>query len=145
MKKIFFILSFIFVAISVNAQQFIKATSAGSSVYTYNGTAAKGDTVILNQVKEYVYYTPTLSNTFQAQVTVANVSGTTAARLYVYQSFDNVNYVYVDSATSISGAGKGITTKCTVFAPYVKLKVKGITSTQKTTISKIIAGIKNEQ
>lgn len=132
------------IGLTANAQQFIKATS-GSTTYVYNGLAAKGDTVIKNQTKEYVYFSGTLANTFQSQITVANVSGTTAARLYVYQSFDNVNYFYVDSSASLSAAGTAITAKCTVFAPYIKLKVKGITNVQKTAITKVITAIKNEQ
>ena len=130
------------IALSVNAQQFLKKVDY-TRTYEYVGDAAK-DTVIKNQSKYFDYYSPTLFNTFQSQVTVANVSGTSAVRLYVYQSLDYTNWAYVDSSASISGAGTGLTAKTTVFAPFVRVIVKGITNVQKTKVTRIVTAAKIE-
>ena len=143
MKKIIILFLAVSISFAVNAQQFLKKIDHNKT-YEYTGDAAK-DTVIKNQSKSFDYFSPTLFNTFQAQVTVANVSGTTAVRVYVYQSFDYTNWAYVDSSASLSAAGTALTAKCTTFAPFVRVTVKGITNVQKTKVTKVITAAKIEQ
>ncbi len=117
---------------------------ASTTVYSYNGSHALGDTVNKNTTKTYNYYSPTLFNTAQFQVLLDTITGKPKARLYIYQSFDAQNWKYVDSATTITGGLTGITTKSTVFAPYIQLRVKGVDSTQHTVIKQVIGVLKVE-
>lgn len=112
--------------------------------YQYLGTAAKGDTIIRGASKTYDYYTPTLFNTVQSQVLVDTITGKPKVKLYLYQSWDYSNWVYADSATTITGGLAGRTTKTTVFAPYVRLIVKGVDSVQKTLVVKVLTNLKVE-
>lgn len=117
---------------------------ASTTVYSYNGSHALGDTVNKNTTKTYNYYSPTLFNTAQFQVLLDTITGKPKARLYIYQSIDAQNWKYVDSATTITGGLTGITTKVTVFNPYIQLRVKGIDSTQHTVIKKVDGALKVE-
>lgn len=144
MKNILIIiLSFLFVGYTSAQYPDIKSVSA-TKTYTYIGSNVHGDTVKVNTTKTYTYYSPTLFNTAQFQVLTDTVTGKPKTRLYIYQSADNSNWVYADSATTITGGATGRTTKTTVFNPYVQLRVKGVDSTQKTVIPKVIAILKVE-
>lgn len=141
MKK-YFILGIIFMfCISAIAQRPDTKTVKNTSSFGFNGVAANGDTVIKNSTVYYNYYTPSLFSTAQFQVLTDTVTGKPKTRLYIYQSFDASNWVYADSATTITGGGVGRTTKTTIYAPYTQLRVKGVDSTQKTVVLKVIANL----
>jgi hypothetical protein len=141
MKKYFIIGFLLIFTLSVFGQRPAtkQINSAGS--YNFYGSVAKGDTINKDASLNYVYYCPSLFNTMQSQVLTDTVTGKPKVRLYIYQSFDGVNWVYADSATTITGGAIGRTTKTTVFAPYSKLIVKAIDSTQKTVILKVITNL----
>jgi hypothetical protein len=142
MKK-YFIIGFLLVfCFGVFAQRPTTLTIPLTSSYPFNGSVGAGDWVNKNTTVYYNYYTPALFNTAQFQVLLDTVTGKPKARLYLYQSADGSNWQYVDSATTILGGLKGISTKSTVFNPYLQFRVKGVDSTQKTVILKVIANLK---
>lgn len=144
MKKIFSLLIMICFVVGLSAQSNSVKTISSTKTYTYNGSNALGDTVIKNATKTYTYFASTLFNTAQFQVTTDTVTGKPKTRVYLYQSPDASNWAYVDSATTKTGGGVALSTKSTVFNPYIQLRVKGIDSTQKTVITKVIGILKVE-
>jgi hypothetical protein len=146
MKNIILLFFLSLFVCSVSAQTFISPSGGakGSKSYVYNGTAAKGDTVKIWNIKNYDFFSASLFNTFQAQVTLDTITGKPKAKLYIYQSFDYVKWYAVDSTISITGGITGITAKSTLFAPYARVSIRGIDSTQKTLVQKIITVIKND-
>lgn len=143
MKKYFIITITMFIALAVNGQQIFKEIS-GARTYIYNGSALRGDTVKKNTSKNYDFYCGTLINTFQAQVLSDTITGKPKVRYYVYQSPDYVNWYYIDSSRTVTGGGTNVTAKTTPFNPYVRLIAKGVDSTQKTLIQKIVVTYKTE-
>jgi len=144
MKNILIIILAFFAVGFLSAQSSSIKKVTTTTAYTYNGSHALGDTVNKNTTKTYNYYSPTLFNTAQFQVLLDTITGKPKARIYIYQSFDYVNWQYVDSATTITGGITGRSTKSTVFAPYVQLRVKGVDSTQHTVIKQVIGLLKVE-
>ena len=144
MKKYFIVIVALMFAVFANGQQIFKDLKTGSKTYAYAGSAAKGDTVIKSQSKNYDFFTGTLFNTMQFQVETDTVTGKPKTRYYIYQSFDYQNWYYVDSSRTVTGGGFGLTAKATLFAPFGRLIVKGIDSTQKTVVNRIIVTYKTE-
>lgn len=145
MKKYFIITIALFIGLAVNGQQIFKELSSGKSgTYVYNGSALRGDTVKKNTSKNYDFYTGSLFNTFQAQVLSDTITGKPKTRYYVYQSPDYVNWYYIDSSRTVTGGATNVTAKTSPFNPYIRLIAKGVDSTQKTLVQKIIITYKTE-
>lgn len=140
MKKYFILLLIFICALSFGQRTKIK-TIATTGAYTLVCSADLGDTINKNATKSYTYWAPTLFATAQAQVSTDTVTGKPKTRLYIYYSFDNSNWVYADSATTLTGGSTGRTTKTTVYAPYIQFRIKAVDSTQKTVITKIIPAL----
>lgn len=108
MKKIFFLLGFIFAVISVNAQWYLPTKLDNKTVYTapaafdvpaYNYFwGATTDTLVASQTRTQVIRVRAEGLfTLKTQVTITKVSGTVTNNLFVSASMDGVNWTRIDT------------------------------------------------
>lgn len=141
MKKIF---CFLMIMIGFTAYVPVMAQTAarpikvvGSQLLNYQAPLA--DTINKNVTKWFYFYTDNVITDSKVQILTS--TGRTYAtnkpkvKVYQYSSLDNVNWVYLDSATSVNGSALyGVTAKVQPYSKYYRVGVKGIDSTQTTLI-----------
>jgi hypothetical protein len=137
MKKIISLMILMFAFLGLQAQTAAKPLKvSGSQLLNYQ--AAQADTVNKDVTKWFYFYTDNviIDSKVQAYIATGRTYATNKPKVKIYQqsSLDNVNWVHLDSATSINGAGLyGVTAKVAPYAKYYRIGVKGIDSTQTTT------------